>query len=249
MVREELSKRYLVEMGIGRALIHEVPDVAFILPEASAERINNVFLGMKIQGVLIGINVSQLLSFESKNYTDLMAEVADYLSTNLGATVLLIPHEIHAEKGNELEPPSDPVNDAIGGDDITAVRTVYNKVKEKQRIIPITEHDVDVIKGIIGKCDLFIGARTHSIISALSMGVPTLGIAYSQKTPGIMRMVGLGNYVCNFRTTTFEELTSKINDLFSKRSDVRRYLSCQVEILEKRVWDICDLIQNYVPNA
>lgn len=249
MVREELSKRYLVEIGIDRALIHEVPDVAFILPEASAERINEVFFRTKVQGVLIGINVSQLLNFESKGYADLMADVADYLSTNLGATVLLIPHEIRQEKGNELDPPSDPDNDAFGGDDITAVRTVYEKVKEKQRVIPISEHEVDVMKGIIGRCELFIGARTHSIISALSMGIPTLGIAYSQKTPGIMKMVGLGNYVCSFRTITFEELIPKINDLFSKRSGIRRHLLSQVEILQKRVWAIGDIVQNYVPSA
>jgi len=247
MVREELSKKNLLDIGINKALIHEVPDVAFVLPEASAERINEIPLEMKNRDVLIGINVSQLFSFESKNYVDLMVKVADYLSMNLDATVLLIPHEILLREVNELEL---PLGKIIGGDDITAVKNVYAKVKEKQKIIPITtEYEVDVLKKFIGRCDLFIGARTHSIISALSMGVPTLGIAYSQKTHGVMRMVGLGNYVCDLRTTTFEELISKIDDLFFKRNNIRRDLLSRVEILKKRVWAIGDTVNSVVYNT
>lgn len=43
------------------------------------------------------------------------------------------------------------------------------------------------LKQAIGQCDLFIGARTHSVIAALSSGVPAVALAYSVKARGIHR--------------------------------------------------------------
>ncbi|NIN03283.1 MAG: polysaccharide pyruvyl transferase, partial [Hydrotalea flava] len=71
------------------------------------------------------------------------------------------------------------------------------------------------LKGIIGRCDLFIGARMHSNIASISMHVPTVALAWSHKYHGIMKMVEQEKYVCDIRTTTFNELVSKINDAWS----------------------------------
>jgi colanic acid/amylovoran biosynthesis protein len=241
MVREPISRNNLLEIGVDTARIYEAPDVAFILPSTASEQ-SKQLLESKNQCLIVGINVSQLLTFENKAYLDLMVKVADYLSTDIGATVVLIPHEIFLTQLNEIPLHSDK----IGGDDIVAVKKVYEKVKNKHKMIAITnEVEGDIIKGIIGQCDLFIGARTHSIIAALSMGVPTIGIAYSQKTPGIMRMVGLEKYVCNFSTLTIEELVLKINDMLSKRNDVRRDLLAEAETLKKKVWEMGDFVPNF----
>ena len=43
------------------------------------------------------------------------------------------------------------------------------------------------LKQAIAQCDLFIGARTHAVIAALSSGVPALALAYSHKARGIHR--------------------------------------------------------------
>jgi polysaccharide pyruvyl transferase WcaK-like protein len=109
----------------------------------------------------VGIGASQLISSESEKYTEILAKTADYLVTNLNTTVLLIPHEIRLKKI------SDPSSHStkIGGDDLDAVRKVYSQVTKKQGIIPITdESEADILKAIIGQCDLFIGSRTHSIM-------------------------------------------------------------------------------------
>lgn len=238
MVREELSKKNLLELGINKEIIYEIPDVAYILPESSDDQIYET-LKTKTDDVLIGINVSQLLSYESKNYINLMVKLADYLSEK--ATILLIPHEIIVRE--KLEPSSY----SIGGDDVTAIKNVYSKVKNKEKIIPITTiNEVDSMKSIIGKCDMFIGGRMHSIVNALSMSVPTVGIAYSQKTPGIMKMVDLGNYTCNFRTMTFEELIHKVNGVFSNRKDIKRSLLHQMKSINQRVWAIEDILLDVI---
>jgi polysaccharide pyruvyl transferase WcaK-like protein len=238
MVREELSYNNLVEIGVSTTLIKLVPDLAFIMPPSENKAINELI--EPIKNPLIGINVSQLINFESKTYADLMAKVADYLSVNLGATILLIPHDIVFR---EISKVRIATSKGIGGDDIDAVRTVYSRVREKQRIIPITTaYEVDELKKIIGQCDLFIGARTHSIIAALSLSVPTIGIAYSHKTPGIMKSVGLEKYVCDFKVMSFEEVVSKAIDLFSKRDIVKKNLSEQNVNIARNVWGSIDSV-------
>jgi len=42
-------------------------------------------------------------------------------------------------------------------------------------------------KGIIGLCDVLVGARTHTTIASLSQGIPTVAVAYSRKAWGIMK--------------------------------------------------------------
>ncbi|MCW4025662.1 MAG: polysaccharide pyruvyl transferase family protein [Candidatus Bathyarchaeota archaeon] len=241
MVREPLSKKYLLAAGINKNIIFDVPDVAFIVQEASPKSIE-YFSKLKSKSLIVGIGASQLISSESEKYTEILAKTADYLVTNLHATVLLIPHEIQLKKISD--PPSHSAK--IGGDDLDAVRKVYSQVTKKQNIIPVTdESEADILKAIIGQCDLFIGSRTHSIIAALSMGVPTIGIAYSQKTPGIMRMVGLDEFVSHFRTLTCEDLILKINTMISARVEIQNKLSIKAEELKKQVWGICDVIDNF----
>ena len=43
------------------------------------------------------------------------------------------------------------------------------------------------LKQAIGHCHTFVGARTHSVIAALSSHVPALALAYSPKARGIHR--------------------------------------------------------------
>ncbi len=236
MVREEDSKQYLLNMGVNKSLIKEMPDMAFIMPKASI-KLGRINLGNK--NLLIGINISQLISSESKNYITLMAKLSDYLTTHLSATVILVPHEIVLK--NVLDPPSH--SQRIGGDDITAVSDVYGKVINKKNVVALTDrYECDQIKGIIAQCDLFIGARTHSIIAALSMGVPTIGIAYSHKTPGIMKMMGLEEYVLDFRSLDLERLKTKFSLLMANRNSIHRNLLSKSKDLKNRIWTIPDVI-------
>ena len=110
-------------------------------------------------------------------------------------------------------------------------------MESQARVVPITrEYDATEIKGIISQCDLFVGARMHSCIAAISMGVPTVAIASSYKTFGLMRSVDLEKYVCNFSTMTLEELTQKVNDIWQGREKIKSELKPRAESLKEAVW-------------
>jgi colanic acid/amylovoran biosynthesis protein len=248
-LREEISKNCLEEADVKKPSIYLTGDTAFVLEPAPRERVNEIFLKEGINKnnrLLIGINISQLLSYKSKtqnvkqDYIELMAKTADYIVSNLNATVIFVSHEIHPE-GMEL------VGDVtyLGGDDITAVKDAFTKVKNKNNIMPITnKYIASELKGIIGECDLFIGARTHSTIASTSMCVPTIAIEYSHKAPGIMRMIGLEKYVCNFATMDFEELKSKINDMWSNKEKIKKDLESKVDALKESAWSNGKMVKN-----
>ena len=236
--REEITKNNLQEIGVNKSLIHLTADIAFILQPASRERVEEIFLKESItkdDGVLIGMNINQLVNYKSKNskvkcdYIDLMAQVADYLITNLNATVIFIPHSIYQKEIMDSKRNIE--------DDVIAVNEAFAKVKNKHKVAVITtNYTSEELKGIIAQCDLFIGARMHANIAATSMCVPTIAIAYSSKAPGIMKMVGLEKYVCDFRTMTFEELISKIEDMLSNREKIVEKMTPKIEDLKESVW-------------
>lgn len=239
--RESITKNYLQEIGVNKPSIYLTADMAFILQPAPYERVEKIFLkegisNSKDDNLLIGMNISQLINYRSKNsnvkydYIELMAQVTDYLITNLNATIVFIPHSIY-----QKELMNNRKNREEG--DIIAIKEAFAKVKNKHKVAAITSnYTSEELKGIIGQCDLFIGARMHANIAATSMCVPTIAIAYSTKALGIMKMVGLGKYVCDFRTMTFEEIISKIDDMLSNREKIVEMMVPKIEDLKESVW-------------
>jgi polysaccharide pyruvyl transferase WcaK-like protein len=64
------------------------------------------------------------------------------------------------------------------------------------------------------------------------MGVPVVAISYfGPKAPGIMEMVGLQDYVMDIGEITFEEASSKLDNLIKNRSDVSSLIKDRVKQL------------------
>ena len=236
--REEITKNYLQDIGVNKPPIYLTADMAFILQPAPYERVKQIFVKEGIgndNGLLIGMNINQLINYKSKNskvkcdYIELMAQIADYLITNLDANVIFVPHSIYQKEIMDSKRNIE--------DDVIAVNEAFAKVKNKHKVAAITSnYTSEDLKGIIAQCDLFIGARMHANIAATSMCVPTIAIAYSIKAPGIMNMVGLEKYVCDFRTVTFAELISKIEDMLSNREKIVEKMTPKIEDLKESVW-------------
>lgn len=244
ILREYISKKYLQEMAVNKPPIYVTADLAFLLQPSPHEIVRKILLKYDINKnnrPLVGISVSQLIyrwafpdseNLEEKynRYVKLMAHVVDHLTDELNATVIFVPHVS---------------NDRIVANDI------YQKVKHRNRVTSITdEYQPEDLKGIIGMCDLFIGARMHATIASTSMYVPTIAIAYSHKTYGIFgKMLGQEKWVCDIKTLDFNTLISKINDAWSAREQIRKDLIDSVKIVKERallngklVKDLFDLL-------
>lgn len=231
-LREERSYKYLQKIGVTKPPMHVTTDLAFLLQSASPERVKEI---MSIEDInkndepLIGMTVSkgvshwafpELTNSEERytKYIGVMAKVVDYLVDKLSAMIVFIPHSI-----------------APYGEDRVVGMDIYEKVKDKHKTKVITnDYTSAEIKGIISQCDLVIGARTHSVILATSMCIPSILMAGSINKPGIIsEILGQEEWVYN-ETLDFNTLTSKINKLWSNRDEIREELKPKAENMRER---------------
>lgn len=144
------------------------PDPAFLLEE---ERLP-LPEGWQ-EGNMLGLNVSPMIvenesepGITMKNYEALIAHILD--TTDLG--IALIPHVVWENN-----------------DDTKPLARLYEKFAQTGRVIFLGDASAPQLKGMIGRCRMFIGARTHATIAAYSSCVPTLVVGYSVKAEGIAK--------------------------------------------------------------
>jgi len=218
-VRGEITKRYLENMQIS-APIFLVADCAFILKSEPLQRVREILYDEGISKgntPFVGISMNAMLDDKNGNYVNLMAQISDYLVERLNAQVVLVSHS--------FRPPEDGRFVAV---------KVYEKAVNKSKIKLIkNEYSAEELKGIIGLCDVFIGARMHSNIAALSSYIPTIAISWSHKYYEIMKTVGQEKYVYYIEKNNFKELASKIDDLWYNRNEIRKTLVTKIKIQKK----------------
>jgi polysaccharide pyruvyl transferase WcaK-like protein len=96
------------------------------------------------------------------------------------------------------------------------------------------------LKGKIGLCDFFIGARTHSTIAAYSQCIPTLVMGYSVKSVGIAQDLfgSWEKYVIPVNTLEdADALVAAFRWLVDNQDSMRAALEQKVPMLQKQIVD------------
>ncbi|MHA1679832.1 MAG: polysaccharide pyruvyl transferase family protein [Promethearchaeota archaeon] len=193
--REQLSRKLVLRYAREENPEY-MPDLAFLMETDDSFFLRNFdanrnYIGVNISGLLYNsvreyefIATHQL---ENKiRYKDLIANVIEALmkeTDDINATILLIPHTYSHEKKTS---------------DLQACLEIFGefKNKNKNRVEIIDSNlSAEEIKGVISHCEFFVGSRMHSCIAALSSGVPLFAIGYSHKYKGIMRELGVSEFV------------------------------------------------------
>lgn len=233
-VREERSLKHLQEIGVNKPPIYVTADVAFMLEPPPDQRIKEILtkegidesmprIGISASKIISNYGFPELKSREDKynEYVKLMSKVINYLVETLNATIVFVPHVIGLGEDN---------------DDRTVADDICKSIKNKDKIISIKEeYTPEELKGIIGQCDLFIGARMHATIASTSMHVPTVAIAYSDKTQGIIgKMLEQERYVLDIKDLSYDKLILKIYNAWMNRDEIKKNLEIKIpEIKEK----------------
>jgi len=157
-----------------------------------------------------------------------MAAVADYLIDQKGATIVLVPHV--------LGPGEDR-------DDRVMAQRIWSLLKHGQgaRVV-MGEYGPEELKGLIGRFELFLGLRMHANIAALSMCVPTIALAYSRKTHGIMNMLNQEAWVLDYHALQVDALKSRIEELWAQRKSVRADLRDRINVIKQRARENVELV-------
>lgn len=183
VVREDISRRYLESLGLNNIVV--AADPAFHL---GMEPFSCAMLQDGDRPV-VGINLSPIAeSIVAGAGRDLYHETARLIGhlAEAGNNILLVPHVT-------------PLGAANLKNDHATLSKVMGQLSgpTRSRVLLLDPSlNAQQLKWAISRCNIFIGARTHSTIAALSNHVPTLSLSYSVKAEGInTRIFGDTRYV------------------------------------------------------
>lgn len=203
-------------------------DMAFGLPARPATDLLSTqlqdWLNNKTPSVpLVGFNVSGLIYNDPKAAMSKYGFTADYRSVVSGflgkllaesnARVVLIPHVM--DKPGHFE--SDL---AACLDVIDAIGASYGDRIATAPCLP----DPTRVKWLISRMDWFCGTRMHATIAALSSGVPTAAISYSDKTKGVFETCHLEKSVIDPRCLGTAEVVANLISEYENRDLVSKTL-------------------------
>lgn len=234
-LRDEQSYKELKERGIKNKQVFVLPDPAFLLQPADSKKIDEIISAENIKKgsePLVGVTITrEIASFSCPKLTkseeryiyhnEMVALVIDNLVERLNANVIFLPHCIGLPK---------TLDDRIVSSDI------YALCKNKRKVKVITsEYTAEELKGLIGKCDLFIGERIHSVIGAISMGVPSLAISHAsdRRLKIISGVFNEKDLVYEVDTLNESSLLSKIIEIWVQREIIKERLTKKAKTLRQ----------------
>ena len=208
------------------ALIHDLapstpsalcPDLAFALPNPAEMPARS-----ETDRPRFGLNVSGLLHHLDRDSLQAQYDIPvsmrrlnvrlarRLLALDPTATLMLVPHVIAPPRHREC--------------DEQAARAVIDALPPtlRQRVeLAPAPRDALEARSLIGTCDAFVGTRMHSCIAALSQGIPTAAIAYSDKTRGVFETVDCADAVIDPRHTgTIRQIADALTDRLQRRREL-----------------------------
>lgn len=122
------------------------------------------------------------------------AESLDFIGGLYNAPIVFISHVIWPESW---------------GDDRLAAEDVAKYMTSKPVILK-DEYLASELKGIIAASQLFVGCRMHALVAATSTATPTIALAYSPKTIGVIGEELDYPFVIDLRSAARDEYSGKM---------------------------------------
>ncbi|WP_027339006.1 polysaccharide pyruvyl transferase CsaB [Halonatronum saccharophilum] len=207
-VRDEESKKLLEEIGVKQD-IKVTADPVFILDGIGEERANailkkeEIYLSHPVMGVSIR-------PWKDNSYLMKLALILDKVKERSNLDIILIP----------LHYPND--------------------LKVSRYIKGIMNSDVQILEdyyqpreilGLIGRMDLFLGVRLHSLIFASLKRIPILGISYDPKIDSFLKRLDLDPFA-EIDNLNVSDSIDKILKLWEKEEFIKEKINKKIKKLE-----------------
>ncbi|MER6900655.1 polysaccharide pyruvyl transferase family protein, partial [Amycolatopsis sp. NPDC000740] len=227
LVREDISRDRLAEIGLPPRLLTRSVDSAFAF-ETRSDRAWRPALGVPADARIAMVTARQWLDETGQHrYEHALAAGIRHL-LGRGYYVVLVPQ----------------VTCAFQGDDDRRVNTRLAAGLEHPRLRVLGDDTFDHrdARALYAEADLVIGTRFHSVIFALTAHVPCLAIEYEHKTAGIMRDLGLEQWVVGIGEVRDTTLPALLDSLVDHREDYRRHLREVLPPYARRARDLSPLL-------
>jgi N-acetylglucosaminyldiphosphoundecaprenol N-acetyl-beta-D-mannosaminyltransferase len=88
--------------------------------------------------------------------------------------------------------------------------------------------------------------RLHSLIFAAKMKVPFVGLVYDPKVRSLANKLQMDSYTCEISNLESLDLLNRVDRLWENRSEIKRLLNKNVNILEMEAKDKMKIIINEI---
>ncbi|MGI6702483.1 MAG: polysaccharide pyruvyl transferase CsaB [Clostridia bacterium] len=206
-VRDEQSVEDLKSMEISGPPIYMTSDpVVTLKPPGKSEGMGVLdSLGIRNDRPVVGFSVRDWK--DAQGFYEIMARTADNLIEELGFQVVFIPFHY--------------------GEDNKCIMKIRSITKNETYSVDGRYSPGEVLD-MIGRMDLMVGVRLHSLIFSAIQGVPLVGISYDPKIDGFLARLGM-KAVGNISDLELSDLLVEIQRVWSDRERVRAQMLAKME--------------------
>jgi colanic acid/amylovoran biosynthesis protein len=238
--RERISFDYLMDIGLDSTKLSLTADMAFLTDSVPSQAARKILIdeGVTFDKPLIGFSISRLPGHlnernDKVSYEQEFAKTLDKV-IELGLRPVFISHTTGPGERR---------------DDRKAALQVASLAKSSSEIAVLKgDYSTEEIKGVIGQMDLFAGVRMHSCIGALSLGIPTISIAYGPKAYGIMSLAGQDHWIIDITDLTADKLFSLINELWQNRETVKESIEREMSTTKALALHNVQIVRRLIGN-
>jgi colanic acid/amylovoran biosynthesis protein len=203
-VREDHTLATLKKIGVKADLVIRTADAGFLFDANKEVRLTDFLENIEALNakMLVGITVRQWLDQAGQyNFEKAIALFIDRITREQNIYFIFIPQ----------------VTSTIHHDDDRIVaKRIVRLMANKRHVMNCTDtYDHYELKKLYSHLHFLIGTRFHSVIFSLTSYVPALAIEYEYKTSGIMKDLGLSEWVIPIEQVTADILYEKFSQLLS----------------------------------
>ncbi|MGB3478337.1 MAG: polysaccharide pyruvyl transferase family protein [bacterium] len=233
LVRENISRRFLLSLGISDKKIVVVPDAAFGIAPSSEETTREIVNSLELPfRKYLTVTVRKWRdACDSTPFLNKMSQLIDsILEANMVEKCVIVTHVRCGPASSE--------------DDTHVSQKLFELIRNKDKTMLINkEFSPAVLVSLYSGAKLMIGTRLHSVLMALIGGTPSIAISYSgPKTHGIMQMLGMQEFVVNMGDLDTNRTLNLVCKLVDNNSKWRNMISKKVSYVRERALTTPDLL-------
>jgi len=234
--RGAVTHEHLLSLGLTNAA--EGADLAFTLEVAKDDiaAADAIAGGFFERGDVVGVSPSQVLrgsvDGSGGDYAADVASQIDFVTETLGRPVFLVPH---SAKGTSSK---------LHNNDLPVCRDIHARVSSPDKVLfPDAELSPQILRHLIGKCDLFVASRFHAMVSSLATGVPTFVVGWSHKYREVLDMFGLADWAVASGEVTPTLFRDRLVDLDRNKTTIRKKIRAHLPKVRELALEQLNLIE------
>ena len=186
---------------------------------------------------MVGISVShQILRHwtATEPYLDILARFCQLAVRQWRASVILFPNEINRPGERN---------------DTTVALHIKERARlgDRLRIFPAEQFTAGEQKAAIGNCSLLVASRYHSVVAALSSGVPTVVVGWHHKYRELLEHYGQAQFCLSASDCSTERLWQLAGGCWVRRQELHDQIEKNHAAVVRRIYTGAEELRSVVP--